>query len=194
MERDVSIHAVFDGLAQGIGLAGYFWLGITRIARVEAEVFVDREPLQQRDGKTLAPAVIPDPDGIFPIMFVQDHTDIVPGNEAGLRIVAGLEHHLLHGLAIHLHRDAVCDLDPGDLSLQFDDAQKGRSAFRQGDFTHGVRAHKIPARFEPEQTHQSHPAVLPDEILVFLCTPSQDLVFVLISSHSWYYKRNRPVL
>ena len=52
LKRDISIHAVFDRLAKCIGLVGYLWFRIACITCIEAEVFVDREPLQQRQGRS----------------------------------------------------------------------------------------------------------------------------------------------
>ena len=137
--------------------------------------------------------IVPNADSIFPGMFMQDHPHIVPGDVAGVRVFAGFESGLLHRLIVHQHRDAICHLQTDDLSAQFDNAQKGRRTLGQCDLAHRVRAHQVSTGFQPAQAGQRQPAIFTDEVIVFLGSPSKDLVFVFTVSHTDNYNQNRRV-
>src|SRR6266508_1018071 len=53
LKGDISIHAVFNRLAQCIGLVRYLRFRIASITCIDTETFVDWEPLQQRKRKTV---------------------------------------------------------------------------------------------------------------------------------------------
>ncbi len=150
LKCDISVHAVFDYLTERIRLGGHFWFGITRIARAKAELPVDWKPFQKRKSKVAPSSIIPDADAVFARMFVQNHTDLVPRDESGLRLLVGAEDRHLRQLAVDLHLDSLRHLQAGGLSFPFDDAQKCGRVVRQNDLAHRVRTNQIPALIEPE--------------------------------------------
>jgi len=116
LESDISVQSIFGRFAKAIGLVRLFRDRITRIVPIHAEAFINGEPSQQWKRKTLPSLIIPNADGVFAGVFVQDQAYFVPRDKAGLGVLTGPESCFLHQSAIDLRPYSLRDLQAGSLA------------------------------------------------------------------------------